>query len=99
MMRGTTPTLVFSLPFDTELVDKLYLTFSQNDKEILTVTEKVCNLHDITVEVTLTQAETLLFEANVLTEAQFRIITINNDVTCSYPMRIAVQRILKDGEI
>ena len=99
MMRGTTPTLVFSLPFDTELINKLYLTFSQNDKEILTVTEKVCDLHDTTVEVTLTQAETLLFEPNVLTEAQFRIITTTNIVTGSYPMRIAIQRILKDGEI
>ena len=35
MIRGTTPTLEFTLPFDTSLIAKMYITMTQNGKTAL----------------------------------------------------------------
>ena len=35
MIRGTTPTLEFTLPFDTSLIAKMYITMAQNGKMAL----------------------------------------------------------------
>lgn len=35
MIRGTTPTLEFTLPFDTSLIAEMYITLTQNGTTML----------------------------------------------------------------
>ena len=35
MIRGTTPTHIFNIPFDTSLVDEVKITYAQEDEIIL----------------------------------------------------------------
>lgn len=41
MIRGTTPTLEFTMPFDTSLIAELYITITQNGATAL---EKPCQI-------------------------------------------------------
>lgn len=41
MIRGTTPTLEFTLPFDTSLIAEMYITLTQNGT---TTMEKPCQI-------------------------------------------------------
>ena len=43
MIRGTTPTLEFTLPFDTSLIAEIYVTMTQNGKTVLEKTLSDCN--------------------------------------------------------
>lgn len=102
MIRGTTPTLLFTLPFEVDKIQICYIAFAQNNKIIL---EKTSNDNDIefentdTLKVKLTQDETLLFEEDVIVEIQLRIKTVSNDVLASNIIKEKVEKILKDGVI
>ena len=64
MYRGTTPTYTFILPdtVDLSLATKIYVTFAQIDEtEIMTKTDADLVVSENTVEVYLTQEETLSF--------------------------------------
>lgn len=64
MYRGTTPTYTFTLPetVDLTLASDVYVTFSKNnDQEIFTKTGSDIEVTEHTVEVYLTQEETLSF--------------------------------------
>lgn len=99
MIRGTTPTLVFTFPFETSVIKKLWLTFYQHGNEILTLNESHCKFDDGTVKVTLSQNDTLRLAQNTTVDFQFRVLTQNDLALASNVMTTAVQRILKDGEI
>ena len=99
MIRGTTPTLRFSLPFDSSLLDKLFITAAQDGK---TAFEKVlsdCVLEDTLVTCKLSQADTLALDAEMPTEIQVRCKTVNGDAPASHIFMVNTERILKDGEI
>lgn len=51
MIRGTTPTLEFTLPFDTSLIAKMYITMTQNGKTALEKTLSDCNCEAYLVDV------------------------------------------------
>ena len=59
MIRGTTPTLEFTLPFDTSLIAEIYVTMTQNGKTVLEKTLSDCNCSGTSVSLTLTQEDTL----------------------------------------
>ena len=92
MIRGTTPTLEFTMPFDTSLIAELYITITQNG---------ACNCNDTSVSLTLTQEDTLRLEQKPYSdsEMQIRVRTIAGEALASNIMRIYVGRILKDGVI
>lgn len=100
MYRGTTPTLIFKFKFDIEslLIDKLYITFTQNGTIVL---EK--GLDDIVIDkkkvfVTLSQEETLLFSANDIISIQARL-KIEDKAYASTVIKTNLQGILKEGVI
>ena len=74
MIRGTTPTHVFSLPFDTEKVTALRVTYAQRGNVIFTKSEADCTLEKQRVTLQLTQAETLRFLANDPVQIQVRLL-------------------------
>lgn len=99
MIRGTTPKLVFTFPFDTREIDKLYFTLSQNDDEILTVDQTSCEFDAHTVSINLSQQQTLLLKSNSYVDMQFRVVLRDSMALASNIMKTSVQRLLKDGEI
>jgi hypothetical protein len=44
MIRGTTPTLEFTLPFDTSLIAEMYVTIAQGEKTVLEKTLSDCSI-------------------------------------------------------
>lgn len=60
MIRGTTPTLEFTLPFDASLIAEMYVTIAQGEKTVLEKTLSDCNCSGTSVSLTLTQEDKLL---------------------------------------
>lgn len=103
MTRGTTPQIRIKLKnCDVGLLSSIYITFVQaiHEKKVL---EKAGD--EITVDesenmliVSLTQEETLLFDA-VDVKLQIRAVTVNGQAVASEILNLPVNRILKDGVI
>lgn len=98
MIRGTTPTLEFTLPFSTEGVEELYITFVQYGRIVLEKTLPECAVQDGVLKVQLTQADTLAFSCRQV-EIQIRVKFTSGSVLASEIITTSVDRILKDGEI
>lgn len=99
MRRGTTPTVKFSLPFDIEDVDKLWLTVSQRSREVLTKTQTEMWIEDGVrmVSFKLTQEETLALDAGCKASIQARILTVGGEAFASQIKRVDVEDVLKEG--
>lgn len=99
MYRGTTPTLRFTLPFDTSTLDAVWVTIAQGGKVIINKTKVDCDLKGNDISVTLTQAETLALTAGNKTEIQLRVLTTDGLALASEIFRENTDYILKDGVI
>lgn len=99
MIRGTTPTLEFTLPFSTDLIDEAYITVAQYKKPVFEKAKSDCTLNGNTISVKLTQEETLKLKAGAKVEMQIRCLTTTNDAIASEIIVCDAERILKDGEI
>lgn len=97
MIRGTTPTLTFKLPFDCADIDILNISFAQYDTVVLEKDFYDCNVKGNEISVTLTEDDTLKFDcAETYAEVQIRV-GIGEQRLASQIMKISVERILKDG--
>ena len=99
MIRGTTPTMVFSLPFNTGVISVAHITFMQRGKVVLDKELHECKCNENEVEITLTQEETLLFSSGYFIEAQVRARNNAGEALASDIIKIPAERILKDGVI
>ena len=99
MIRGTTPTLRFALPFKTETLEEAYITFMQDKEMIIEKTLKDCEKQEEALEMRLTQEDTLKFKEDRAVEIQIRARTWGGDAIASVIMRTQAKRILKDGVI
>lgn len=102
MIRGTTPTLTFTLPFDVNEALKLWLTFSQKHEEVFTLEKEDLNIEENVITCRLTQQQTLSLKCNTPVEIQIRVAFTNesfDDALASEIITTSMQRILKDGEI
>ena len=101
MIRGTTPTLEFTLPFDTSLIAEIYVTMTQNGKTVLEKTLSDCNCSGTSVSLTLTQEDPLKFQQQPRSQAeiQIRVRTTAGEALASDIMSVYVGRILKEGVI
>lgn len=97
-VRGTTPTIIFKLPFQTDELRKFELYFGQPEL-IFTKTEEDCTLDGDEISVQLSQAETLQFSDALDLKIQFRFVFTNGRVGASKPVYSSVMEIMKDGEI
>ena len=96
MMPGTTPIHLFNLPFDTAMVDKVKITYLQNDKEVLTKSKADCKLEGKTISVTLTQEDTFRFKPKEEVEIQIRVLTLGGEALGSIPIKVGVSKCLDD---
>ena len=94
MIRGTTPTHTFALPFDTSAVKSAKVIYVQSDAVVLEKTS--CTMDGNTLSVRLTQEETLKFDCKKNVEIQLRILTEANDALTSDIITIDVARCLDE---
>lgn len=99
IFRGTTPKLVFTLPFNTDLIDKIYITFQQKYRKAIEKDITVCNFEDNKVTLTLTQYDTLTFVSNYPVNIQIRALLKDGSAVASKLIEKRVKDVLKDGEI
>ena len=98
MIRGTTPTFVFNLPFDTAEIKSAFITIKSRGVEVeKAVTD--CSLSGTTITITLTQEETLALPESNIADVQLRVLTQSGDALASDVFTIKVEAVLKEGVI
>lgn len=96
MIRATTPTHSFTLPFDyNSYVEKILISYFQDDKIVLEKTESDVEIDGKIVSYKLTQQETNLFSDGIV-KIQVRVITLNQDALVSNIYHMAVKDVLND---
>ena len=73
MIQGTTPTHIFTVVLDTESIDKLTITYAQNDVVVLKKTKADCVIEENKFIVQLTQEDTLKFRENATVQIQMKV--------------------------
>ena len=96
MIRGTTPTHTFNLPFDAVLIDKLKITYAQNGVVVLTKEKADCKIDGNAVAVKLTQEDTLKFDASRV-QIQIRVLTTGGDALASDIVTKPCGEVLEEG--
>ena len=103
MIRGTTPTLQFNLPFLASLIKAAQILISYVDDYKKIVIEKTledCALGETSISTELTQEETLAFPAPITAEVQLRVVVTKDDkdITLATDIyKVKVKKLLKDG--
>lgn len=99
MIRGTTPTLEFTLPFDIDILEEAWVTLSQNKVVVIDKELEHCTCENNKLTVRLTQEETLKLACDCYTEIQIRARTKEGDALASEIISVHTYRILKEGVI
>lgn len=99
MIRGTTPTLTYTLPFETRDIERLWIAFAQRGREVLLLDAERCTIDGNKVVTKLTQEETLTLQQNATVEMQLRVLMVDGTALASRIITCPVNRILKDGVI
>lgn len=99
MIRGTTPTLGFKLPFSVETIENAYVSFAQEGEVLIDKALADCSCGTDTLTVQLTQEDTLKLVAGLPTEMQIKVKTKDGNVLASQIMKVSTERILKDEVI
>lgn len=94
MIRGTTPTHVFELPFSTDLLKQFLITYAQEGEIVLEKAKDDCELLEETIRVTLTQEDTLKFSHENCVEIQLKVLTINGQLLATPICFAQIGRIL-----
>jgi hypothetical protein len=98
MIRGTTPTHEFNIPFNTSVIKEVKITYAQNNEAVVEKKTSDCKLVDQTISVTLTQEDTFKFDCKKPVEIQVRILTFNGDALSTVPQIVGVCKCL-DNEV
>ena len=83
MIRGTTPTHTFNLPFGVETIKEVRITYQQDNNTVIEKTEADCTKEGQRILVKLTQEETLQFTEGKQVSIQLKVLTTSNDVLVS----------------
>lgn len=94
MHKGTTPKHTFKIPFKTETIAILRVTYAQRDEIVVEKTEADCTLEGDEIIVKLSQEETLSFDENEFVKIQIRIITTDGEALVSNKIRLSVGDVL-----
>ena len=70
VMRGSTPTQRFEIPFDTELLTEFNIYFAQDGETLLTKTMADCELEKNAILLELSREDTLIFNHKKTLEIQ-----------------------------
>ena len=98
MKIGATPRHTFTVPFSTDLIKELKITYAQDNKTVLEKYLADCEVEENSVSYSLTQEETFLFNSDAIVEVQARVLTIGGDALVSGIHIIRAERCL-DREV
>ena len=99
MIRGTTPTHIFTTDVDLSDAEAIYVTYAQGSKKIEKQKDDL-TFTDTGFELELTQEETLDFKAGRIdVEVQIRAKYADGTAIASNIIDIPVSRIIKGGVI
>lgn len=97
MIRGTTPTLSFTLPFTAEYITRLSIVFAQGGDIVLEKSLDDCRIEENSITLRLSEEDTLAFSSKKkYTEIQLRV-GIEDERLASEIIVADVERIIKDG--
>lgn len=102
MIRGTTPTLFFNLPFQASLIKSAEIILKYNDVNKEVIIEKNlpdCVLGESSISATLTQEETLSLPAPTSVLVQLRVLLTDETALATKTYEVPVQTLLKEGVI
>ena len=101
MIRGTTPILHFTLPFEVSELSEYWITISQRYENIKIVkTSTDCTASGSEITLMLTQEDTLKLMPDKPAYIQIRALTAEDDYAiASTIVRCSVSDILKEGVI
>ena len=94
MTQGTTPLHTFVLPFNTDIIQAVRVSYEQKGKIVLEKSTADIARSENNLALTLTQEETLLFDANVLVRIQLHILTTAGSALVSKPKNVPVYILL-----
>lgn len=98
MRRGTTPSNTFMTDIDLREADVVYITYAQQGRPIVEKTITDMTITQSSVEVMLTQSETLKFK-NAEVEIQIRARFPSGRAVASNIIKTTAERVLKEGVI
>ena len=96
---GTTPTLTFTIPFETSSITALYISFMKAGAVRVEKDISHCTLGEKTISCALTQEETLKFGNEQKIEIQIRAKKTTGEAVASNVMSVMTSKVLKDGVI
>lgn len=96
MIRGTTPTHTFNIPFDVSLIDKVRVTYSQCDRVVLMKSMEDCRFEGNAIVLKLSQDDTLLFDELKVVRIQLSVLTMGGDCLKSDIESVSVGECLDD---
>lgn len=99
MIRGTTPKMEFTFPFELDSLAEAYVTLAQNDVVVVEKCLSDCTCDGRTLVARLTQEETLKLDCDCNTDIQIRAKTVMGEAIASEIFSVDTGRILKDGVI
>lgn len=98
MIRGTTPTLILSLPVAASTLTSGYITFARDGQVLLEKTLDDCTAQDMTLRLPLSQEDTLALRSGMV-KLQLRALNASGQAVASHILETTVEAILKDGVI
>lgn len=96
MIKGTTPTHVFSLPFGMEMIKTIEITYAQGGMVKVKKGNDDCTFDGNKASVKLSQEDTFKFIEDACVEVQVRVLTLGEDALASDVMRIHCEECLSE---
>lgn len=99
MKRGTTPTHIFTVEFDTSTITLLNVAYSQDGEVVIEKSLEDCTIEPNKIIVNLTEEDTLKFtNIDSVAEIQLRV-GVGDARYASSIIKVRVDRLLRDGEL
>ena len=98
MTRGTTPTLVFEIPYLATDIHNAWLTVAQHGQSVINLDLEALEVADNQITATLTQQQTLRLVPGDC-QLQLRLLLDGQQAVASQQIEVHVHDILRDGVI
>ena len=98
MIRATTPTHIFNLPFETSTIKELMISYAQRRNVVIEKFKDDCVFDGKMIALTLTQRDTLKFSDRRPVEIQLRVVTTSDTALAGDITEIEIGRVL-DGDV
>ena len=102
MVRGSTLTFTFVIPFNVSKIKNLYVTVEQKvGTDVIQIEKSIddCELQEKQISCRFTQEDTLKLKENRLANVQLRVLTHDDEALVSDVFEISVNELLKEGVI